>query len=381
MTFAPAWYVGAVKHRDSHVKNRVNNFPVILFPHAWIKESDLKRAATLFDPVGIGQPWFLESQSVIFETGSFSFIRLHRPPEALKPRGDSNQLLKEYRVWMMQNRDKGYALSLATFPHLTDSEEAQWQIRQMIRKMGDAVSESDQDEALKWHLFLHLATEIDSNRRDAGELIKQFKKQQSPLQDALGEDSPTGSFFSDLPQRDAAPLIDEHQMSAILEAWLRLFGHTLRDYELLLTFDPYLMNFLTEEIKDRLGQTATHLEVGTVRFTIPDLSSVPMDELLSYRDRFLGEGIGKALATLIAQPGSNASRNEAVSHISEIIEGAFPSETVTETIWVTMRNLPHLPPYRDLARPDILTEFGGKTIILMEDISSNERHEWGKIEG
>ena len=178
----------------------MKDVPAILFPHSYLPESLANKMLSLFSKITICQPWFMDGPVPGAESEGYSSIHIIRPAESLKPEGDFKRLLSEYRLWIRQNRDKGYAPFLNAIREAGLSEDNPWEIRQMIRQTGKETPVSQENNALKWHLILHLAREFEENRVEAEEMLSQVKQQKSPLAQALEEDAPIKGLFEDLPR-------------------------------------------------------------------------------------------------------------------------------------------------------------------------------------
>ena len=188
------------------------------------------------------------------ETESDSFISILRPPLSRKPEGNFKGLLAEYKLWVSQNRDRGYSAFLTSIREMPSSEDSSWEIRQLISRMGDTSSVTRQDQDLKWHLILHLAREFEENQLEAESTLSRVKQQKPPLQEALGEGTPLKGLFEDLAESETSPLADEQHIKQVFEAWLGLFGEHISSHQLLVTLDPHVMNYITEVFEDKIGQ-------------------------------------------------------------------------------------------------------------------------------
>jgi hypothetical protein len=219
---------------------------IILFPHSYLTLPDLKRLRAYFELLIICQPWFMEPPLQGTDKRDDFSIKMVNPPADLKPPGDFKSLLSEYKLWARQNQDKGYTASLGATQLAAFPEDAPWEIRQMIRRIGRHPLAPAEGRALKWHLILHLAREIEENRVEAEEMLRQLKQRKSPLEEALGEEAPSPGIFNDLPQSGTYPSSDEHRLRLILEAWLGLFRKYVPDDGLLVTLDPQVMSYVME---------------------------------------------------------------------------------------------------------------------------------------
>jgi hypothetical protein len=285
----------------------LTDLPVILFPHTCITEADSKKILAFLGRLTICQPWFMDGPMPKAESKDSSSIRIIRPPEGLKPEGNFKRLLAEYRLWIRQNRDKGHTAFLNAIREAGLSEDNPWEIRQMIRQTGKDYPVSQKDNALKWHLILHLAREFEENRLEAEEMLNRVKKQESPLAQALGDGVPAQGLFEDLPQREIHSSLNKNHLGQVFEAWLGLFGDHLQNCGPLITPNRHVMQYAIDFFEDETGQR-------------------PEEE-----------------------------------------EGSFSSENASSRFHITRKHLPGLlDGTTDLMDP-VLKHLSGKTIILLND--------------
>ncbi len=228
--------------------------PVILFPHSYISESDLRRIFSFFGQVTICQPWFADDSPPVHEKEKPSFSRMLYPPESLKPKEDFHRLLSEYKLWVKQNPDKGYVSSLKASRELSHSEETPRNIRQMIQRAGEGFSVPEENNAFKWHLILHLTREFEKSQSEAEKILDKVKQQKPPLEGALEGGASLQGLFKDLPQFENDLFANEHHLSQVFEAWLGLFGEYLQDHGPLITLDRHVMRYATDIFEDQTSQ-------------------------------------------------------------------------------------------------------------------------------
>ncbi len=225
--------------------------PITLFPHTYTTKRDLERILTHFAPLTIYQPWFMEGPIPGAEMADVSLVRVQNPPEGLRPDENFVRLLSEYQLWMSQNRDKGYATFLRATSEKVPSEDTPWEIRQMLRQMGQDSHDLSQENTLKWHLTLHLARQLEENRTGAQEMLERLKRQDSPLAGAIEDGASSKSLVQDLPSEETYPFVEKHHIRQVLEAWFGLFGGYPADHETLLTLSRPVMDYVTEMFEDR----------------------------------------------------------------------------------------------------------------------------------
>lgn len=220
--------------------------PIVLFPHTHITPVNLEKITHRFGRLMICLPWFMDGPGGEKEGVDLSSIDIKRPPAYMKPKADFKELVSEYQLWIKQNRDKGRPSMLGSSEGLSPSGETQWEIRKMISLAGAGGQLNSVDEqALKWHIILHLAREFEENRDDAEEILGRLKDQRSPLEGAL-EDDTDRQFFEDTPLMSAQLRIAEYPLNQLIEAWFGLFGELLPDNASLITIDPNVVSYVTD---------------------------------------------------------------------------------------------------------------------------------------
>jgi hypothetical protein len=215
----------------------MKNRAAIIFPHSYLPGSARDRILSSFGSITVCQPWYMGSGA---DTGdNDGSITILRPPEDLKPPEDFKKLLSEYGLWMSQNQ--AYAP-----PPTGGREDATWEIRHALRQTGKETRKQVEEQALKWHLVLHLERELEENRTSAHEMLLRVKAERSPLAEALGETNPSHGLFDELPLPDSHPYIEERHLSHVLDAWFGLFGRSLEDGGSLLTIAPGVLSYAAE---------------------------------------------------------------------------------------------------------------------------------------
>jgi hypothetical protein len=234
------------------------------------------------------------------ESEGSSSVHIIHPAETLKPEGNFKKLLSEYRLWMVQNRDRGYTAFLNATREAGLSEDNPWEIRHMIRQTGKETPVFQEDNTLKWHLILHLAREFEENRLEEVEMLSRVKQQKSPLAQALGEDIPLKGLFEDLPQSEKSLFVEKHHLGQVVEAWVGLFGDNLKDHEFLITLDRHVMEYVTNIFEDETGQPPEEDSFspesfsGRIHFTrkyLPRLSDGKTDQMDPVLTQFSGNTI------------------------------------------------------------------------------------------
>ena len=194
-------------------------------------------------------------------------VRILNPPSHMKPGDGFKGLLSEYKTWIRQHQDKSRAAFLKISRDLESDGDATWEIREVLRESSRAGREStralrgishtghgqshtsrhkrDEQPALRWHLILHLARDMEEDRREADRMLRALKDKESPIKGLLGEEEAKNPLI-DLPQFESDSQRTFYPMEPVIEAWLGLFGEYLKGDELLLTFSRPVMDYVSE---------------------------------------------------------------------------------------------------------------------------------------
>ena len=270
---------------------------VILFPHSQIDESSLKTIIARVGSLTIFQPWFLESPFKGSEQETLSSVSIKNPPETLKPKADFKRLMAEFKEWLSRNRDKGYAAFLSASRKAGPSEDTHWEIRRLIMKAGGPEDDGAQEnQILKYHLVLHLASEFEENRLAAEQLLNLLKDQKSPLEGAL-EEAPAEPFFERTALMETQLRVDEYQLGRVIEAWFGLFGDMLAPDDVLITFDPQVVEYVISRFE--LGEKGLNLENNGEKdpmVATPDIRDTLELPKLKKGDEALNDPVKKGLS-------------------------------------------------------------------------------------
>jgi len=348
----------------------MNHLPVSLFPYPYLPERDVKRVLSLFGPLTVFRPWFLDRPPSSLEKRGSGLLRILRPSEELRPKGDFEALLSRYKEWMKGSPDRSTIAFLKAGGGRAETEETTWKIRGAIRQRGGVGNPPEEAPALKWHLLLHLAQEVEDRRREASQALRALREKGSPLLGAVEEGDLQGPL-ADLPEFDADLALDEALLLQVYEAWFSLFGGHLNDHDLLVTTDRRLLVHLSDLWRE-YGGWETEAPELTVAFKFPDLSHLGPDEFLEARGRVDAKTaeIGDLVADLRQEPAARLSSLE--TWVREAEKG-WPWDLSSGDLTIALR---HFSPYPATRREDkgrLLKDLFGKTMILVA--SKETRHE------
>ena len=347
------------------------HLPVILFPHSHLSEDGIKKILTLFGPITIFRPWYMESIVPGNEKTYFNHLKLLNPPNDLRPGVDVKIILSEYRRWIEQNQDRSYREILKANQEIGLEENSQWEIRQMLRRMDQHTARIETDNTIKWHLILHLTQEIENQRLDADSLLRQLKRKGPLLEGIVEETGNIKSLLEDLPHFESDYLRDEVQLKQIFEAWFGLFGTYLEGNERLITLDQHVMDFVCELLKESQGEE-NGIQGSMVRFTFPDLSHYPLEEMAEIQKRYFSQGKIKEMKDLILELSKDPIVNLAkLDRVSREAEALYPEELSETTLDVIIAHISPLSGEEHLKSHGILKNISNKTFIYT-DRKSND---------
>lgn len=282
-----------------------------LFPHSQCPGSIIEKVISFFGTVNVYLPWMMKTPD-IFDNIS---IEISRPPVYMKPGDYFVAMLAEYRRWAERNNDRNYIELLKFSPadKLTDNKT--WEIRQML---GNRVeSHSGKEDAIRWHLLLHLAGDIEEKRLEAGKLLRALKDKKAPLDGSIEDNSDIKDLLRDLHDLGTVSVLNDWNLIQILEAWFGLFGGYLDGNELLITYDRQVMDYLAERW-DALCPENVSTVNPVIGFNVPDLSGYTpeVQENIQMKNdiaRILGE-IKDLIITIGKDPTHNLIALDRLSH-------------------------------------------------------------------
>lgn len=295
-------------------------------------------------------------------------IRVHRPPESLKPGENFEKILNTYQTWCTENPDRGYTAFLAARQGLDLSEDTSWGIRGSLRRMGATEAPKEKTQSLKWHLILHMAREIEMQSLEADLLLRDLKEKKSPIRDILDPEEEEGvGVFDDLPGFHSESSVHESHWGQVVESWLGLFGDTIGESGILVTFDRRVLDFLWA-LRDQASMVEVSRDDRPVRFRVP-LRSTGLSKGGVETGR---EGPDHepfpALLSLIADTGlSSDARMKGLRRLAEDIEASSPWDLTKGNVemQITTLALPAGSPLSRDMKP--LASLVGKTVVLVED--------------
>jgi hypothetical protein len=353
-------------------KQNIKELPAILFPHADLPEPAVKKILSFFGSLTIFQPWFMERP--IFDSGANerNAVQVLRPPDDLKPEKGFVTRLSEYRHWIEQNSDRGYTDFLQVNQDNDLTENTTWEIRQMIRRGGRQTSAPQEDLALKWHLILHLAQDVEEQKLEADKALKALKEKDVPLKGIVEESEDMESLLGDLSPFESEPTGDEYRLRQILEAWVALFGGYLKENDLLVTFSRQVMGYIAGLWEEsRIKEQGEGL--ASIRFRFPDLSQRSLEDLAEIKKTHLNDDKIRELKALLQNPGKNAANHVSrLEALARELEATCPWEISEGVLNLMVTYLPPIPESDQVPIHRVLKGLKSKTLVLVEDKSHHE---------
>ena len=353
-------------------KQEIKDLPAILFPHAYLPEPMVKKILSFFGPITLFQPWFMERP--VFGPGAneANAVQVLHPPEDLKPGEDFMIRLSEYRHWIEQNSDKGYTEFLQVSQENDLTENTTWEIRQMIRRGTRQASAPQEDPALKWHLILHLAQDVEDQKLEADEALMALKEKDVPLKGTVEESGEMDHLLADLAPFETEPIGDEYRLRQILEAWLALFGGYLNEKALLVTSSRHVMDYVTDLWKESQNEDQGE-GLASIRFKFPDLSQRSLGDLAGIKKTRLNDDKIRRLKALILDLDKNDHHNlSGLEVLAKEVEASCPWDISEGVLNIVLTYLAPIPGSDQVPMGRILEALEKKTLVLVEDKSDRE---------
>jgi hypothetical protein len=342
-------------------RQNIKELPAILFPHTDLPQPRVMKILSFFGPLTVFQPWFMERPVFGLGANEGNAVQVLRPPENLKPEKDFLTRLSEYRRWIENNRDRGYSEFLQVNQNKDLTENTAWEIRQMIRRGAQKRLAPQEDPALKWHLILHLAQDVEDQKLEANEALNALKEKDVPLKGIVEKTEDMESLLGDLSPFESEPMGDEYRLRQILEAWVALFGGYLKEHDLLVTSSRQVMGYVTE-LWEGFQNEDQGEGLASIRFRFPDLSR-SWEDLTETKETLLNDEKIRELKAHLLDPARNVSKLEV---LARELEASCPWESSEGLLNIIASYLPSFPKTEQIKMERVLEPLSRKTIILVE---------------
>jgi len=324
----------------------------LICPHTSVPETTLKAILSFFESVKIGRPWFMDQPLPLAESGA---IQVLLPNEELKPPEEFKKILGEYRRWISRSHEKSFDAFLAFQEGARHKEESTWEIRGALRHKQNRNQDRRRQHTLKWHLLLHLAQEMEEQRREAQTLLRALKEKDPPLRGAIEEEGELPSPLADLSESDGPLILSEAVAKQVLEAWFSLFVGHWRGEDVLSTLSPAIFQHLCDTWEPWGSGSAS----AEVEFSAPDFSQLSPREMAEAKSRFLDSREGTALREAVlgflkGDFGMSRGKMDAIG-----LEGLTGRK-----MFIRLR---HFSPLERSSGKERVAHFSGKTIALIRD--------------
>jgi hypothetical protein len=324
----------------------MENLRAILFPHASLPEEMVKRALSFFGPLKICRPWYMDRAVSLAEEGE---IQILRSPFELEPSIDLEKLLAEHRTWIRKNQKRGFDALVAFNHERLKPGEAVWDIRGNLRSKQNPDVIPYEEEILKWNLMLHMAQEIEDQKRETDGLLTDLRKKSPPLKDLLDDEGDLVHPLADLPQFEQD--LSRRSIDQVLGAWVSLFEGYMEEDDLLLTFSEEIFQHLEDKWEGR-GDEAPSL---TMELRAPDFSHLSFGELAEAKNRFFESKEGISLRDAVME----FRKGVPVKSTEEAIDLPGVPEKMMEIVLRCFQPIPF--------SSDPMSRFSGKTVAFIRE--------------
>lgn len=343
----------------------IKGLPIGLLPYSHFSETEIKKILPLFGPIRLFIPWFMKPPSLESINVDGNTIDIKYPLKEMKPEEDFEALLREYSRWIQYNQDKGYTEFLKTGQEVGSSENTTWEIRRMIQsgKEGDRPA----FEALRWHLILHLAQDMESQRQEADRILTSLKEKDILFKGIIEESDDVKNLVEDLPSFESDFFMPEEHLQHILDAWFALFGIYLGKNDFLLTFHRHFMDYL-DALWKQLGNESQENGIWSLEFKFPDFSHLPLEDLHKIKRTSSGDDTVRGFRERLLSFGDNPIYNlSKLEKLTENLENSYPCNKTENVLKITIK---HFPPFPDAIHHESDSPTGyleNRTLFLVED--------------
>ncbi|HJX33545.1 MAG TPA: hypothetical protein VJ373_00075, partial [Desulfatiglandales bacterium] len=198
---------------------------------------------------------------------------------------------------------------------------------------------SGKEDAIRWHLLLHLAGDIEEKCLETDMLLNALKDKKGPLDGSIEDNSDIKELLRDLHDLGTESVLNDRNLRQILEAWFGLFGGYLDENELLVTYDRQVMGYLTERW-DALCLDNVSTVNPLIGFNVPDVSSYTPEVQENIQMKNDMERILREIKDLIITIGKNPTRNLiALDRLSHELDKAIQRTSSKSALKFTIRYL------------------------------------------
>lgn len=342
----------------------IKELPATLFPYSHFSESEIKKILPLFNPLRVFNPWFMEPPALESMKLDSHTVDIKYPLKEMKPVEDFRPLLLEYSRWIQDNQDKGYADFLKTDQKAGHSENTTWEIRRMIRsKKGE---DSHAYETLRWHLILHLAQDMENQRREAERVLVSLKEKGILFKGIIENSGDIQNFLEDLPSFESDVSMPEQHLRHIFEAWFSLFGEYLRKNDLLLTFNRHFMEY-ADELCKQAGDESQFDGILSHEFKFPDFSHLPLEDIYEIKRALYSNDTLEELKNLLLNFGDDPNdKLPKLEMLTSNLEKSYPCKKAKNFIKIRLKYLSPFPDAWHHKSDSLSSYLENRILILVE---------------
>jgi hypothetical protein len=339
--------------------------PAVLFPYSHFSETEIKKIFTLFGPLRLFSPWYMKPPSLESINVERKIIDVKYPLKEMKPEEKFETLLMEYSRWMHDHQDKGYTEFLKTGLEIGPSENTTWGIRGMLRNMkgGDNTA----NDTLRWHLILHLAQDMENQRREADRILTSLKEKGILFKGIIDKANDVQNPVEDLPSFESDFFMSEQHLRHIFEAWFALFGVYLRENDLFLTFNRHFMDF-ADTLWEQPSNENQIDGILSFRFEFPDFSHLSLEDLYEIKRTASTDDTLRGFQDLLLHFGDDPIHNlPKLENLTANLEKSYLFEKTKNTFKIRVKHFPPFPNTANHEQESPSAYLENKTLFLIED--------------
>ncbi|MBN1626644.1 MAG: hypothetical protein JW944_08970 [Deltaproteobacteria bacterium] len=322
-----------------------------LFPHSYLPESAIRKLLSLFGPLRVYLPWFMNPPG-FFKNYELEVIN---PPEDYRPEEGFKAIVSGYRAWAEQNHDRSLMETLKISGSASQDDGAAWEIRRLLKGEAKSVpGTKDRELPLKHHLILHLASEIEMRHFEITGMIEEMKGKGpvlAGLSDYPDEGQDVFADMDDIVESGIQDCMNDRQM---MDAWFGLFGGYIKEDDILATCRRSVMDYISSQWDEAVaeGETSVSYFVSL---------SLPFRNPETYKEGDMAK-IRKLALGFNEDPERYISK---IKGFGKALENTFSCESSQPVLKIQIRHFPKISVDVSFERNGLLRRISGKTIILV----------------
>jgi len=338
----------------------------VLIPEGRIQDDFLKNLCALFDIIRMGVPLAMDPTPTMQEARELGLLEVHSSEQASPMAAELKALLKDYDNLIRWYKD-GSLSSFLKATAVKGQEETRWEISQAIKDMDQNNPTAQNSEGIFLQILLHLYQETVENKKQAELDLQSLGVSGSPLAEALGEDEPVEVLEPAKDSEEIALPIDESTLREVLRGWVTLFPSVLRPGDIIITVNPQVFAFITEQFEEAINtDIASAKALRVAIFSLPSCAHVPLKDLLSSRISEFRQKAGLLFDLVGRHPIEDLENllNEKKSDLTQCAQELFGSSNPI-AYRLRLCRLPKIQE-RHLGKNEFLSDLSGRLIVNME---------------